>query len=240
MRGTTRVIVRIGLLVVFASLVLVSVSEAQKGKAKATPRQPLTPLTATFDNGDAGAIWSDGGSYFGYRYVGAVPDGAFIKSPGALTINLVPENTARDRMVRFYAPITNRACALPGWVRAPRVDFRFNVGRVERNGNLVLLGIESMGVNGVPAVIESGGVTPGYDIAAAIDFLPQEAGSNVTSFALVFDRVAGTTLSRAADIWTLTSTATVRVQCTVADGRRRTTHDVGRLPMPFSMTARKQ
>lgn len=216
------------------------VAEAAKPAPSAPP-----PLTATFADAGTDNIQSDGASYVGYGDNGGALDGAYINGNGGIDINLVPGVSsidAYDRAIRFdldelvSAAGSNvpAACQLAGQKAAYKVDFRFNVS--DGRGNP--LGIETMGQNGVPSVISSGGATAGYDIAAIVNFLPSDAAGGVTNFVLRFGLAPGTTISRdAANQWTLTSSATVMLQCTVNGSKgRTTTYDVGTYHMPFTLT----
>ena len=232
MRNQARVIV--------TSALLAAVALTTSGTA-AKPPSPIA-LTAIFRDAPDDTVRGDGSPYLGFREVSGSLDGAYISSAGALDINLVPESVPLDHAMKFFfgSPLVQGnapdACAPPSVLTARRVDFRFNI--VGADGRQ--LGIQAMGLNGVPWEISSGGVA-GYDIVGIINFLPDDAPSTVTNFALRFDGVDGTTLSRSTDLssWTLSSNADVRLQCAARTPKPPQIYDVGIYHMRFELAASK-
>jgi hypothetical protein len=233
---------KVALAVVLA--VIPAIVAAAQGKP--APPPPPPPLTIDIANADGSgtpyAIQNDGGTYAGYQIVNGGADGAYINGAGGLEIDLT--SGARSMLFTLGTAVTQPIVIPPSycvpsgtWTVHKVTRFAFNV--VNAKGST--LGIQSMGANGVPLIVTSGGTTTGYDIGAIVNFVPDGADSRVSYFTLRFGAALGTTVSRTQpNAWSLEHDATdpLLLQCTVPTNRGKSvTYDVGSFEVPFSLNA---
>jgi hypothetical protein len=223
---TSRIVSKVLPVIVLALAIAATPAFAQKKKP--APPDPK-PLTITFDDAEGDTVTSDG---LGVPAPYGADDGASINSAGGLALRLA--GGARSLNFSFDwgdgDPDVPAACVLGAEMSASTVDLRFNV--VDDRGYTV--GVESMGVG--TTIIGNG--SP-YGVAGIVNFVPEGAPASLLNVALRLGDSPDVSLSRVdATTWTLTSNASIVVQCTVALTKgRRAVYELGPANVRFGFEA---
>jgi hypothetical protein len=242
MHKTLQVAARVAILG-FVMLFTLAASPAfaqQKGKPAPAP-DPNKPIVATFsDLTNVDNVMSDGQAYGFYTLnPNGTWEGAYINASGSIDINLTGTTTRSMKFDLDQVGSIGDACYLPGGTYVAKVvDFRLNPFGSQA-------GILDMAVTVPPTSTSGFGGTVNFTPTPALKNTVNGVTWTVSRLTLLYgplfiDDPSHLTFTRNdTNLWTLTSTAKVAVQCMVTSGKRSVVYnpvDSDPVGASFSMT----